>query len=89
MSKFPTIHRRVRAENFFLSSFTMLDAYFKTTKDEAAAAMVDTKKGKIKNKATIGDEKKRKNAKGSQGVEKLKKVNVNGMAKLSSFFKKT
>lgn len=35
-----------------------------------------------------GEEKKRKGAKESQGVEKLKKANVNGMAKLSSFFKK-
>ncbi|KAF8070633.1 ribonuclease H2, subunit B [Lyophyllum atratum] len=69
--------------------FTMLDAYLQTIKDDAAAAVVETKNGRTKDKATIGDEKKRKNTKGSQGVEKLKKANVNGMAKLSSFFKKT
>ena len=37
---------------------------------------------------TKGIEKKRKGAKGSQGVEKLKKVDTSGMAKLSSFFNK-
>ena len=35
---------------------------------------------------TQGNSKKRKNPRGSQGVEKLKKVNVKGMAKISSFF---
>ena len=35
-----------------------------------------------------GDGKKRKAAKGSHGVEQLKKVNTTGMAKLSSFFNK-
>lgn len=45
---------------------------------------------KTKASATgTGGEKKRKAAKGSHGVETLKKANVNGMAKLSSFFKKT
>ncbi|KAF5380605.1 hypothetical protein D9615_004589 [Tricholomella constricta] len=67
--------------------FTELDAYFKSMNDEVAAAAVEAK-GKIKDKSTTGDDKKRKGAKGSQGVEKLKKANVNGMAKLSSFFKK-
>ena len=38
-------------------------------------------------KDASGD-KKRKAAKGSTGVEKLKKANVKGMAKLSSFFQK-
>lgn len=37
---------------------------------------------------TAAGDKKRKAARASQGVESLKKVNVNGMAKLSSFFKK-
>jgi ribonuclease H2 subunit B len=32
--------------------------------------------------------KKRKAAKGSQGVENLKKVNTRGMTKISSFFNK-
>ena len=38
-------------------------------------------------KDASGD-KKRKAGKGSTGVEKLKKANVKGMAKLSSFFQK-
>jgi ribonuclease H2 subunit B len=42
---------------------------------------------KVDNK-TKGIEKKRKGTKSSQAVEKLKKVNTTGMAKLSSFFNK-
>ncbi|KAF9051156.1 hypothetical protein BDZ89DRAFT_1154061 [Hymenopellis radicata] len=38
--------------------------------------------------AAAAPEKKRKAGKGSQGVEKLKKVNTKGMAKLSTFFTK-
>lgn len=47
-------------------------------------------KGLKKTTSTEGpaDSKKRKNAKGSQGVEKLKKVSVKGMAKLSDLFQK-
>ena len=33
-----------------------------------------------------GAKKRKKDGKGSQGVEKLKKANVNGMSKLSTFF---
>ncbi|KAG5648607.1 hypothetical protein DXG03_003218 [Asterophora parasitica] len=69
-------------------SFKELDVYLKRINGEVAATAVETKKGKGKDKATAGDDKKRKGSKASQGVEKLKKVNVNGMAKLSSFFKK-
>lgn len=68
-------------------SFEDLDAYFKTIENDAASIAVDTKT-KTKAQGTK-DDKKRKGAKASQGVEKLKKVNVNGMAKLSSFFKKS
>ncbi|KAF8919846.1 ribonuclease H2, subunit B [Mucidula mucida] len=39
-------------------------------------------------KAAAAPEKKRKAGKGSQGVEKLKKVNTKGMSKLSTFFTK-
>lgn len=71
-------------------SFSALDTHLKTTMDEAAAAVpVSTKGGKkIKSQLATGEDKKRKPAKGSHGVEKLKKANVNGMAKLSTFFKK-
>ncbi|GLB37612.1 putative ydr279p protein family (RNase H2 complex component) [Lyophyllum shimeji] len=78
----------MRALLFESYDFSLLDAYFKAAKDEAAAAMIGTKNGKIKDRPAATDERKRKSAKGSKGVEALKKVNVNGMAKLSSFFKK-
>lgn len=71
-------------------SFTELDAHFKSAENETAAMAAVKENGKVKKKATTGtEEKKRKNSKGSQGVEKLKKANVNGMAKLSSFYKKS
>ena len=58
----------------------------------AAMAVVETDKGKKKaTKANAapqeGTSKKRK-AKESHGVEVLKKVNVEGMQKISSFFQK-
>lgn len=40
-----------------------------------------------KEQKDAGNEKKRK-AKGSVGVEKLKKANITGMSKLSTFFQK-
>ncbi|KAG6903090.1 hypothetical protein C0995_006277 [Termitomyces sp. Mi166 len=71
--------------------FAALDAYLKMIIDEAAAAVaVNTKAGKKtkKSQPAAEEDKKRKPAKGSHGVEKLKKANINGMAKLSTFFKK-
>ncbi|KAG6829560.1 hypothetical protein H0H87_010892 [Tephrocybe sp. NHM501043] len=69
--------------------FKELDAFLQIALDNAAAAVsADTKGSKKAKKPSAAEEKKRKNTKGSQGVEKLKKANVNGMAKLSSFFKK-
>lgn len=70
-------------------SFTKLDEYLKHVEAEANVATGTVKHGKDKKVVTTGDNKKRKTTKGSQGVEKLKKVNVNGMAKLSSFFNKS
>lgn len=74
------------------SSFTQLDAYLQTLDDEAAALVVantNTSKSKSKDVDNGNDDKKRKSkAKTSQGVDKLKKANINGMAKMSSFFKK-
>jgi ribonuclease H2 subunit B len=78
-----------------------LDDYLSQIADDDAAtltlATADTTGKKRKNakevaaKAEGGNEGQKRKARGktSQGVEKLKKVNVNGMAKLSSFFKKT
>ncbi|THH21340.1 hypothetical protein EW146_g201 [Bondarzewia mesenterica] len=71
--------------------FSALDAHLKALQDEAAAlALANAPIVKAKKTNAGGeDEKKRKaKAKGSQGVEKLKKTNVNGMAKISSFFQK-
>ncbi|EGO25228.1 hypothetical protein SERLADRAFT_436986 [Serpula lacrymans var. lacrymans S7.9] len=74
--------------------FTALNAYLKTFSNEQAALLAtnaNTSKSKKKNAATNEEDtgKKRKNqVKSSNGVEKLKKANVNGMSKLSSFFKK-
>ena len=35
-----------------------------------------------------GGKKRKAKSKGSQGVERLKKANISGMAKLSTFFQK-
>jgi len=69
---------------------THLDAYFKTMEDDIAAlAIANANSAKTKEASRIGGDKKRKNSKTSQGVEKLKKVNISGMAKLSVFFQKS
>lgn len=62
--------------------FTKLDIYLKTLGGDIPAP------SKAKDAAPVAVEKKRKGAKPSQGVEKLKKVNTTGMSKLSSFFNK-
>ncbi|KAJ3555767.1 hypothetical protein NM688_g2389 [Phlebia brevispora] len=71
--------------------FTALTAYLKLLSDEAdevAASQIEkaeTKKSKAAAASETND-KKRKNAKASHGVEQLKKANTKGMAKLSTFF---
>ena len=73
-------------------SFTTLDAHIKVLKDEDVANALAGAPGKKKSRAADemeDDGKKRKaKTKASQGVEKLKKANVSGMAKISSFFQK-
>ena len=57
----------------------------------AAMAVVDTEKGKKKGATKAGAQEgagKKRKTKDSHGVEVLKKVNVEGMQKLSSFFQK-
>jgi ribonuclease H2 subunit B len=79
-----------------LISFKLLDDYMKCIEDEKAALALanadkkaSEKKKKANAQAATSDTKKRKpQTKSSQGIEKLKKVNVSGMAKMSSFFKK-
>ncbi|KAI0266799.1 ribonuclease H2, subunit B [Gloeopeniophorella convolvens] len=71
--------------------FTALDAHVKTVRDEqiAVAAMgVPVVKQKVTDTVEDGSKKRKAKSKGSQGVEKLKKVNVSGMSKISSFFQK-
>jgi len=62
----------------------------KTVKDEelalSAVATDPGKRTKTANAGAGGNKKRKTNA--SQGVEKLKKVNVTGMSKLSTFFTK-
>jgi ribonuclease H2 subunit B len=79
----------------FCVSFTTLDAHIKALKDEEAAIALAGAPGRKKKSRAAADEiedddgKKRKaKTKASQGVEKLKKVNLSGMTKISSFFQK-
>ena len=68
------------------------DTYLKTLQDETAALAVANSNTKLKRKdsrKTDDDKKKKMKSKSSQGVDKLKKANINGMAKMSSFFKKS
>ncbi|KAI0949376.1 hypothetical protein AcW1_009009 [Taiwanofungus camphoratus] len=73
--------------------FTALEAHLRAAEDETAALLATSaNKVEIKelqNKDAAANEKKRKGStKASHGVEKLKKANVKGMAKISSFFQK-
>jgi len=89
----------VKAELMSTYDFSALDVHVKTVQEELAAmAVVETDKGKKKatkgTKTTTantgpqeGTSKKRK-TKESHGVEVLKKVNVEGIQKISSFFQK-
>ena len=53
----------------------------------AAVNMNAVEARESKDQKEAGNDKKRK-AKGTHGVEKLKKANIKGMAKLSTFFQK-
>ncbi|KZT61942.1 hypothetical protein CALCODRAFT_303462 [Calocera cornea HHB12733] len=67
-------------------NFDRLDLHMKALADEAQAAITRAEPEPKLKDATNAPNKKPK--KGSVGVEKLKKVNVAGMSKLSSFFTK-
>lgn len=75
-------------------SLTKLDAHVRALAEEqtllASENNAVTKKSKA-GTATVseGSKKRKKEGKGSHGVEKLKKANVSGMSKLSTFFTKT
>lgn len=75
-------------------SFAALDAHTKILKDEAMAvaasklnAIEVKESGDSKETNDQSNDKKRK-SRNSTGVEKLKKANTKGMAKLSTFFQK-
>jgi ribonuclease H2 subunit B len=51
-------------------------------------APVTRKRSKAANAAAAGDGTKKRKNQASHGVEKLKKANVAGMSKLSTFFTK-
>ncbi|TCD71262.1 hypothetical protein EIP91_011740 [Steccherinum ochraceum] len=72
--------------------FVALDAYHNELKQQyasaAAATMSAVEAKESKSGASEGAKKRKVAAKGSHGVEKLKKANTKGMAKLSSFFQK-
>ena len=74
------------------AAFAPLDDHMKSLKEEAMALeavnmnAVEARESGKEQKDGITDKKRK--AKGYAGVEKLKKVNVKGMAKLSTFFQK-
>ena len=72
-------------------SLARLDTHVRALAKEQSllASESSVKKSKVGPAAiSEGTKKRKKESKGSQGVEKLKKVNVNGMSKLSTFFTK-
>ncbi|KAF9222586.1 hypothetical protein BS17DRAFT_796445 [Gyrodon lividus] len=73
--------------------FTKLDAHLKALQEEQSIIPPDSgaviKKSKAAAAKLAEDSRKRKkDGKGTHGVEKLKKANLNGMSKLSTFFTK-
>jgi len=72
-----------------IPSFSKLQSHIEASKEQVISNLAAVPKAKAKpgSKSTTAD-KKRKSGKPSQGVEKLKRANTTGMAKLSSFFGK-
>ncbi|KAJ3853762.1 ribonuclease H2, subunit B [Lentinula lateritia] len=73
--------------------FSELDAYLEKLEEEKRLKAREASSSKNRKKAIKKEDSKekidkRKAPKASQGVEKLKKTNINGMAKLSTFFPK-
>lgn len=74
-------------------SLSKLDAHVKAlSKEQSLLTSEDTtvtRKSKTGTGTVLeGAKKRKKEGKGSHGVEKLKKANVSGMSKLSTFFTK-
>lgn len=94
MSAFMAHLMRERSWSNMCPSFAALDAHMKVLKEEAMALAavnmnaVEARESRdSKEDKDTGGDKKRK-PKTSAGVEKLKKANIKGMAKLSTFFQK-
>ncbi|KAH7888527.1 ribonuclease H2, subunit B [Phlebopus sp. FC_14] len=72
--------------------FTKLDEHLKALQADQMMVPPDNgataKNAKSASATDDGSKKRKKDTKASQGVEKLKKANVSGMSKLSSFFSK-
>ncbi|OBZ68359.1 hypothetical protein A0H81_11736 [Grifola frondosa] len=71
--------------------FTALEAYLKAAQAELfnlAAADMNKMEAKESGQKSVDNKKRKGQQKPSQGVEKLKKANIKGMAKISSFFQK-
>lgn len=66
--------------------FSALDAHLKSLQPSEVSIGQDA--SKEKDSMPAKEATKKRKGKGSQGVEKLKKANTEGMAKLSTFFKK-
>lgn len=91
----PACFVRVRAECSLVrrlshpsGSFSSLDAYRAALQDDATAPIAKTSAGASAITAADKGTKRKAEKQGSRGVEKLKKANTAGMAKLSSFFQK-
>ena len=72
-------------------SLARLDAHVRVLAREQTLVASESNAGTKKLKAgpataPEGNKKRKKESKGSHGVERLKKANVSGMSKLSSFF---
>ncbi|KAF8813795.1 hypothetical protein BYT27DRAFT_7180561 [Phlegmacium glaucopus] len=80
----------IRSKLLASYDLSRLNKYLGANKEEAlkVATVAPAKTQAKEDDKAKGVEKKRKGAKISQGVEKLKKVDTTGMAKLSSFFNK-
>ncbi|KAF7376320.1 hypothetical protein MSAN_00047500 [Mycena sanguinolenta] len=78
----------IRASLTASYDFTDLDAHFKSIEDANAAVAVEKVTKTKRAPAAVDKADKKRKSGTSQGVEKLKKVNTGGMAKLSTFFSK-
>jgi ribonuclease H2 subunit B len=78
----------IRICRFLTLSFTPLSEYLDALRQEEIAPLTSTNVKSKKNAKNVEEEEKKRKPKASQGVERLKKANIKGMAKLSTFFAK-